>query len=130
MKNIQQVAEELNVSKTTIRNYLKKLPQNLSLKKDKNTYLIDDNVENFLKETVSSNDNKKFKKDDFDLKNDDMKIQELNQRIEEIKKDNEHLKKDINKKDNWIEDLNILLKQQQQLQLDANKELMKYKKDV
>ncbi|MDN8848655.1 hypothetical protein Q0M30_17635, partial [Staphylococcus aureus] len=54
-------------------------------------------------------------------KNDDMKIQELNQRIEEIKKDNEHLKKDINKKDNWIEDLNILLKQQQQLQLDANK---------
>ncbi|MDK9873162.1 hypothetical protein, partial [Staphylococcus equorum] len=53
----------------------------------------------------------------------------LKKRIKEIRKNNEYLKRDISKKENLIEDLMILFKQQQKLQLDANKELLKYKRE-
>ncbi|WP_436946591.1 HTH domain-containing protein [Staphylococcus xylosus] len=93
MKTIQEIAEELEVSSTTIRNHLQKLPQNLSAIKEKNIYKIDTDVEEFLK-------------------------------------DNEYLHNEIDKKDNLIEDLTILLQQQQKLQLEANKELLKYKRKM
>ncbi|MDW4283600.1 hypothetical protein QI211_12960, partial [Staphylococcus saprophyticus] len=52
----------------------------------------------------------------------------LKKRIKEIRKNNEYLKRDISKKENLIEDLMILFKQQQKLQLDVNKELIEYKR--
>ncbi|MGC8196048.1 HTH domain-containing protein, partial [Staphylococcus sp. IPLA37011] len=52
MKSISQLSTELNVSRTTIWNYLQNLPQNLSVIKEKNVYKIDIDVENFIRERL------------------------------------------------------------------------------
>lgn len=127
MKTIQEVSEEFNVSKTTIRNYLKKLPQDLSLKKEKNIYKIDSDVETFLKDKVKRKNDNNSRIENYNIL--EMKINMFEKRNEEVTKDNEYLKRELNKKDKELEDLRILLKQQQRLQLDANKELLNYKEE-
>lgn len=128
MKQIKELSKELKVSKTTIWNYLQDLPQNLSITKEKNVYKIDKDVENFIREKL-------FKKSSRDLVGKEKEANDLNiekdllmKRIEEIKKDNEYLKKEVCKKDNFIEDLMTILKEQQKYQLDINKELLISKK--
>ena len=130
MKKINEIAENLNVSNTTIRNHLKKLSQDLSKFKQKNVYKIDTEVEEFLKDSILKNRNEDLNSEKQASKDSDMETVLLEKRVEEISKDNEYLKNEISKKDNLIEDLTILFKQQQKLQLDANKELLKYKRET
>lgn len=130
MKTIQEIAEELEVSSTTIRNHLQKLPQNLSAIKEKKIYKIDTDVEEFLKDSILKNTNEGLKSEKQGFEEVDIEKDLLKKRIEEITKDNEYLHNEIDKKDNLIEDLTILLQQQQKLQLEANKELLKYKRKM
>uniref|UniRef100_UPI003BF57528 hypothetical protein n=1 Tax=Staphylococcus sp. LKG8-2 TaxID=3399689 RepID=UPI003BF57528 len=129
MKTIQEIAINLSVSNTTVRNHLKKLSQDLSKFKQKNVYKIDTEVEKFLKDSILKNRNEDLNSEKQESKDSDMETVLLEKRAEEIFKDNEYLKSEISKKDNLIEDLMILFKQQQKLQLDANKELLKYKRE-
>ncbi|MDW8553617.1 HTH domain-containing protein [Staphylococcus nepalensis] len=129
MKTIQEIAINLSVSNTTVRNHLKKLSQDLSKFKQKNVYKIDTEVEKFLKDSILKNRNEDLNSEKQESKDSDMETVLLEKRAEEIFKDNEYLKSEISKKDNLIEDLTILFKQQQKLQLDANKELLKYKRE-
>ena len=129
MKTIQEIAINLSVSNTTVRNHLKKLSQYLSKFKQKNVYKIDTEVEKFLKDSILKNRNEDLNSEKQESKDSDMETVLLEKRAEEIFKDNEYLKSEISKKDNLIEDLTILFKQQQKLQLDANKELLKYKRE-
>ncbi|OAO18802.1 hypothetical protein AXY36_12155 [Staphylococcus cohnii] len=129
MKTIQEIAINLSVSNTTVRNHLKKLSQDLSKFKQKNDYKIDTEVEKFLKDSILKNRNEDLNSEKQESKDSDMETVLLEKRAEEIFKDNEYLKSEISKKDNLIEDLTILFKQQQKLQLDANKELLKYKRE-
>ena len=129
MKTIQEIAINLSVSNTTVRNHLKKLSQDLSKFKQKNVYKIDTEVEKFLKDSILKNRNEDLNSEKQESKDSDMETVLLEKRAEEIFKDNEYLKREISKKDNLIEDLTILFKQQQKLQLDANKELLKYKRE-
>ncbi|MGX5792098.1 hypothetical protein ACWKSJ_13970 (plasmid) [Staphylococcus equorum] len=57
MKSISQLSTELNVSRTTIWNYLQNPPQNLSVIKEKNVYKIDIDVENFIRERLLKKSN-------------------------------------------------------------------------
>lgn len=129
MKTIQEIAINLSVSNTTVRNHLKKLSQDLSKFKQKNVCKIDTEVEKFLKDSILKNRNEDLNSEKQESKDSDMETVLLEKRAEEIFKDNEYLKSEISKKDNLIEDLTILFKQQQKLQLDANKELLKYKRE-
>ena len=129
MKTIQEIAINLSVSNTTVRNHLKKLSQDLSKFKQKNDYKIDTEVEKFLKDSILKNRNEDLNSEKQESKDSDMETVLLEKRAEEIFKDNEYLKSEVSKKDNLIEDLTILFKQQQKLQLDANKELLKYKRE-
>lgn len=129
MKTIQEIAINLSVSNTTVRNHLKKLSQDLSKFKQKNVYKIDTEVEKILKDSILKNRNEDLNSEKQESKDSDMETVLLEKRAEEIFKDNEYLKSEISKKDNLIEDLTILFKQQQKLQLDANKELLKYKRE-
>lgn len=129
MKTIQEIAINLSVSNTTVRNHLKKLSQDLSKFKQKNVYKIDTEVEKFLKDSILKNRNEDLNSEKQESKDSDMETVLLEKRAEEIFKDNEYLKSEISKKDNLIEDLTILFKQLQKLQLDANKELLKYKRE-
>ncbi|RXS11119.1 HTH domain-containing protein [Staphylococcus saprophyticus] len=129
LKTIQEIAINLSVSNTTVRNHLKKLSQDLSKFKQKNVYKIDTEVEKFLKDSILKNRNEDLNSEKQESKDSDMETVLLEKRAEEIFKDNEYLKSEISKKDNLIEDLTILFKQQQKLQLDANKELLKYKRE-
>lgn len=129
MKTIQEIAINLSVSNTTVRNHLKKLSQDLSKFKQKNVYKIDTEVEKFLKDSILKNRNEDLNSEKQESKDSDMETVLLEKRAEEIFKDNEYLKSEISKKDNLIEDLTILFKQQQKLELDANKELLKYKRE-
>lgn len=103
-------------------------PSELINNQRKNVYKIDKDVENFIREKL-------FKKSSRDLVGKEKEANDLNiekdllkKRIEEIKKDNEYLKKEVCKKDNFIEDLMTILKEQQKYQLDINKELLISKK--
>ncbi|MDW4273703.1 hypothetical protein QI096_12260, partial [Staphylococcus saprophyticus] len=82
-----------------------------------------------LKDSILKNRNEDLNSEKQESKDSDMETVLLEKRAEEIFKDNEYLKSEISKKDNLIEDLTILFKQQQKLQLDANKELLKYKRE-
>ncbi|WP_434796154.1 HTH domain-containing protein [Staphylococcus equorum] len=128
MKSISQLSTELNVSRTTIWNYLQNLPQNLSVIKEKNVYKIDIDVENFIRERLLKKSNGGLKGKEKEINVLHMEKDLLKKRIKEIRKNNEYLKRDISKKENLIEDLMILFKQLQKLQLDVNKELIEYKR--
>ncbi|WP_436961899.1 helix-turn-helix transcriptional regulator [Staphylococcus xylosus] len=130
MKTIQEVARNLSVSSTTVRNHLKKLPSHLSIIKERNIDKINADVEKFLRDSILKNEKEDLNSKKQESKGSDMETFLLEKRAEEISKDNEYLKSEINKKDNLIEDLTILFKQQQKLQLDANKELLKYKRET
>ncbi|MCD8850458.1 DUF536 domain-containing protein [Staphylococcus arlettae] len=84
-------------------------------------------LETFLKDKIKRKNDNNSRVENCNVL--EMKINMFKKRNEEIKEDNEYLKRELNKKDREIEDLRILLKQQQRLQLDANKELLNYKKE-
>ncbi|MDE9999694.1 HTH domain-containing protein, partial [Staphylococcus pseudintermedius] len=54
MKTIKELADELGVSKTTIRNHINKLPDNLSVIKKGNTLHLDSDTEAFIKDKVQT----------------------------------------------------------------------------
>ncbi|MDK9844700.1 HTH domain-containing protein [Staphylococcus equorum] len=97
MKTIQEIAINLSVSNTTVRNHLKKLSQDLSKFKQKNVYKIDTEVEKFLKDSILKNRNEDLNSEKQESKDSDMETVLLEKRAEEIFKDNEYLKSEISK---------------------------------
>lgn len=127
MKTIREVAEELDVSKTTIRNHLSKLPDNLSVTKKGNILYLDTEVEAFIKDRVqkvSDNNAQNGSHDTYWLEE---KIKMLEEQNEEMKKDNDYLREQMGEKNKQITDYARLLDQQQQLQLSTKQELLEYK---
>lgn len=127
MKTIREVAEELNVSKTTIRNHLSKLPDNLSVTKKGNMLYLDTDVEAFVKDRVqkvSDNDAQNGLQDTYWLEE---KIKMLQEHNEEMKNDNQYLREQMAEKNKQISEYAKLLDQQQQLQLSTKQEMLEYK---
>ncbi|MDK9847643.1 HTH domain-containing protein [Staphylococcus equorum] len=86
MKTIQEIAINLSVSNTTVRNHLKKLSQDLSKFKQKNVYKIDTEVEKFLKDSILKNRNEDLNSEKQESKDSDMETVLLEKRAEEILK--------------------------------------------
>ncbi|MDS0998471.1 HTH domain-containing protein [Staphylococcus epidermidis] len=129
MKTIKELSEEMNVSKTTIRNHLKNLPENLSVTKKSNVVQIDSDVEAFLKDKVqrvSNNFAQKGLKKEHVLNE---RIEMLKERNEEITQDNQYLREQLKEKSKQIENLSRIADQQQQLQLYSQQELERIKKE-
>ncbi|HBC4702403.1 DUF536 domain-containing protein [Staphylococcus aureus] len=129
MKTVKEVAEELSVSKTTIRNHLKNLPENLSVTKKGNVMYLDTDVEAFLKDKVQRVSDNFAKKGLQDKHNYEEKIEMLKERNEEIVSDNQYLRDQLKEKSKQIEKLSQLLDQQQQLQLHAHREVERIKEE-
>ncbi|MDN8680134.1 helix-turn-helix domain-containing protein [Staphylococcus aureus] len=129
MKTVKEVAEELRVSKTTIRNHLKNLPENLSVTKKGNVMYLDADVEAFLKDKVQRVSANFAKKGLQDKHNYEEKIEMLKERNEEIVSDNQYLRDQLKEKSKQIEKLSQLLDQQQQLQLHAHREVERIKEE-
>ncbi|HDK4225190.1 MULTISPECIES: DUF536 domain-containing protein [Staphylococcus] len=129
MKTVKEVAEELNVSKTTIRNHLKNLPENLSVTKKGNVLHLDADVEAFLKDKVQRVSDNFAKKGLQDKHNYEERIEMLKERNEEIVSDNQYLRDQLKEKSKQIEKLSQLLDQQQQLQLHAHREVERIKEE-
>lgn len=129
MKTIRELAEELDVSKTTIRNHLKNLPDNLSVTKRNNMWQLDTDVEAFVKDKVqkvSDNYSQKGLQEEHILNE---KLEMLKERNNEIVSDNKYLREQLKEKNNQIEKLSKLLDQQQQLQLRSTQELDRIKQE-
>jgi prefoldin subunit 5 len=126
---VKEVAEELNVSKTTIRNHLKNLPENLSVTKKGNVLHLDADVEAFLKDKVQRVSDNFAKKGLQDKHNYEERIEMLKERNEEIVSDNQYLRDQLKEKSKQIEKLSQLLDQQQQLQLHAHREVERIKEE-
>ena len=129
MKTIRELAEELDVSKTTIRNHLKSLPDNLSVTKKNNMWQLDTDVEAFVKDKVqrvSDNYSQKGLQEEHILNE---KLEMLKERNNEIVSDNKYLREQLKEKNNQIEKLSKLLDQQQQLQLRSTQELDRIKQE-
>ncbi|HGV4086416.1 HTH domain-containing protein [Staphylococcus haemolyticus] len=129
MKTVRELAEELDVSKTTIRNHLKNLPENLSVSKSGNLLQLDTDVEAFIKDKVqrvSDNFAQKGLQKEHILSE---KIEMLKERNKEIVSDNEYLRDQLKEKNNQIENLTRLLDHQQQLQLRSTQELDRIKQE-
>lgn len=122
MKTIKELAEELGVSKQTIRNTIANLGLQSSLRKSKNAFVIDKKQETIIKrelldnyEDENANQNeKKFANTlqtsfQFSLRLFESQIEEKDKQLEQ--------------KDKQIEQLQKLLDQQQQLQLNTQKKL-------
>lgn len=71
MKTIQQIADDLNVSKTSIRKHIRKLGMETSLRKDGNKFLIDETQEELIKnsfsETETETSSRTSSQTDFDV---------------------------------------------------------------
>ncbi len=122
MKTIKELAEELGVSKQTIRNTIAKLGLQSSLRKSKNAFAIDKKQEYLIKRELldnyeDENANQNAKKFANTLQSDlQFNLRLFESQIEE--KD-----KQLEQKDKQIEQLQKLLDQQQQLQLNTQKKL-------
>lgn len=129
MKTIREIAEELNVSKTTIRNHINKLPENLSVTKKGNVTYLDTDVEAFLKDkvqTVSDNFSQRGLQEVESLKE---RVTMLQERNEELKQDSDYLREQIKDKNKQIENLSSLLGREQELQMKSYQELESYKQE-
>lgn len=122
MKTIKELAEELGVSKQTIRNTIAKLGLQSSLRKSKNAFTIDKKQEILIKRELldnyeDENANQNVKKFANTLQSDlQFSLRLFESQIEEKNKQ-------LEQKDKQIEQLQKLLDQQQQLQLKTQNQL-------
>lgn len=117
VKTIKELADELGVSKTTIRNHINKLPDNLSVIKKGNTLHLDSETEAFIKDkvqTVSDNFAEKGLQDIAVLKEKNARLEE---RIQDLLNENKFLKEQMKANNEQIAYSTKLVDQGQQLQL-------------
>lgn len=129
MKTIKELADELEVSKTTIRNHLNKLPDNLSVTKKNNILHLDSDVEAFIKDRVKRVSDNSSENGLYEQHIMQERISILEERNKELKDDNEYLREQIKYKNKDTERLHQLLDQQQQLHNNAMQDLNTYKQE-
>ncbi|MGW7977705.1 HTH domain-containing protein [Staphylococcus xylosus] len=129
MKTIKELADELEVSKTTIRNHLNKLPDNLSVTKKNNILHLDTDVEAFIKDRVKRVSDNVSENGLYEQHIMQERISILEERNKELKDDNEYLREQIKYKNKDTERLHQLLDQQQQLHNNAMQDLDTYKQE-
>lgn len=129
MKTIKELADELEVSKTTIRNHLNKLPDNLSVTKKNNILHLDTDVEAFIKDRVKRVSDNSSENGLYEQHIMQERISILEERNKELKDDNEYLREQIKYKNKDTERLHQLLDQQQKLHNNAMQDLDTYKQE-
>lgn len=129
MKTIKELADELEVSKTTIRNHLNKLPDNLSVTKKNNVLHLDADVEAFVRDRVKRVSDNVSDNGLYEQHVMQERISILEERNKELKDDNEYLREQIKYKNKDTERLHQLLDQQQQLHNNAMQDLNTYKQE-
>src|SRR5699024_11809346 len=87
LKTIQEIARNLSVSSTTVRNHLKKLPSHLSATKERNIYKINADVEKFLRDSILKNEKEDLNSKKQESKGSDMETFILEKRAKEISTD-------------------------------------------
>lgn len=129
MKTIREVAEELEVSKTTIRNHLQSLPDNLSVTKKGNVLQLDTDVEAYVKDRVKKVSDNFVESGLQEQHIMQERISILEERNKELKEDNEYLREQIKYKNRDTERMHQLLDQQQQLHNNTLQELNIFKQE-
>ena len=134
LTTIKELADELGVSKQAIRKYFDKLPADLVPKKERGTYLLNQDIQNFIKNKVKSVDSSV----DTSKQSVDSSVDTSKQSVDSIKDELildkniqiEYFKTQI---DNLIESqkkIQNLLDQQQRLSLQDKKLLEEYKSEI
>jgi len=116
-KTIKELADELGVSKQAIRKHLDKLPDTLSVTKEKGIVYLNTDVETFVKSRITKVTSKVTDNVSGNLTDDFMS------RILFLEKQMGIKDKQLETKDNQLEIVYRLLDQQQQLTLQANKKI-------
>lgn len=104
MKTIRQVAEELDVSKQTIRNKIEELSLQKSLQKKGNQILLNDNQEKLIKNSLKKGSSKQKRQE---------KNEKINENFSPILI--HFFQKEIEEKNNQIKMLQTALDQEQKL---------------
>ena len=121
MRTVKQAADELNVSKQTVRN---NIPDDVELKKIKNAFYIEDDIFEIVKENIESrNVNQNSKTNESEIENGF-----LEERCYVLEMENNFLKEQLASKDKQIHEMqetikmtNELLRNQQILALNNEK---------
>lgn len=121
MRTVKQAADELNVSKQTVRN---NIPEDVELKKIKNAFYIEDDIFEIVKENIESrNVNQNSKANESEIENGF-----LEERCHLLEMENNFLKEQLASKDKQIHEMqetikmtNELLRNQQILALNNEK---------
>lgn len=121
MRTVKQAADELNVSKQTVRN---NIPEDVELKKIKNTFYIEDEIFEIAKENIESRNIKQnTKKNESEIENDF-----LEEHCHLLEIENNFLKEQLAGRDKQIHEMqetikttNELLRNQQILALNNEK---------
>lgn len=107
MKSIQQIADELNVSKTAIRKHIRKLGIENSLQKIGNRFMIDENQENQIKSSFVESETQTGSRTETETVHE--------QSTTDWRMVCDILQKQLDEKDSTINNLMRLLDQEQQL---------------
>lgn len=121
MRTVKQAADELNVTKQTVRN---NIPEDVELKKIKNAFYIEDEIFEIVKENIESRNIKQNSKvNESEIENDF-----LEERCYILEMENKFLKEQLASKDKQIQEMqetikmtNELLRNQQILALNNEK---------
>lgn len=121
MRTVKQAADELNVTKQTVRN---NIPEDVELKKIKNAFYIEDEIFEIVKENIESRNIKQNSKvNESEIENDF-----LEERCYILEMENKFLKEQLASKDKQIHEMqetikttNELLRNQQILALNNEK---------
>ena len=121
---IKQIADELGVSKTTVRKLIENLGLRSSLRKNGNQFAIDDNQKNMIKSA--------FLGDKSETKTQTKTETSSQSQTSEISDLIQMLKDELRAKDEQIERLHKLLDQEQQLRMVTEQKLLQLedKQDV
>lgn len=121
MRTVKQAADELNVSKQTVRN---NIPEDVELKKIKNAFYIEDEIFEIVKENIESRNIKQnTKTNESEIEN-----EFLEERCHLLETENNFLKEQLAGRDKQIHEMqetikttNELLRNQQILALNNEK---------
>lgn len=121
MRTVKQAADELNVTKQTVRN---NIPEDVELKKIKNAFYIEDEIFEIVKENIESRNIKQnTKTNESEIEN-----EFLEERCHILEMENNFLKEQLASKDKQIQEMqetikmtNELLRNQQILALNNEK---------
>ncbi|MDN6196366.1 MAG: hypothetical protein L0I93_07735 [Atopostipes suicloacalis] len=121
MRTVKQAADELNVSKQTVRN---NIPEDVELKKIKNAFYIEDEIFEIAKENIESRNIKQNAKPNES----EMENEFLEERCHLLEMENNFLKEQLAGRDKQIHEMqetikttNELLRNQQILALNNEK---------